>query len=128
MGSPMKRRIAASVFLLSAAISPATADSDWQGKWHFEKSAACKTKPGTEDNGLIAYTRNTFVGYEVTCKITKIVPSGAATELTEQCKAEGSSYTTKEIVEVIGNKLRRSARMDRRMTISEFRRCPDHPD
>jgi hypothetical protein len=115
--------ILASMLLLSVAISPTTAGNDWVGKWHFRDPAACKTEPGSEDNGLISYTHDRFVGYEITCKITQIIPSGTGVELYEQCMSEGSAYTVKETLEVIGNRIRRSANSDGQVSTSEFHRC-----
>jgi len=77
------------------------------GKWYFDDVAACKAGVGIEDNGVIEYTSKSFDGYEVSCKISKVIARGSKTELMERCASEGDVTPAKETVEVVDGKLKR---------------------
>lgn len=93
------------------------------GKWYSEGIDACKTEPGTDDNGLIAYTQRKFIGYENSCDIKKVVFDGPKAKLSGQCFAEGEAAAFNETVEVVDGKLKRSWRDGRKNWSFTYKRC-----
>jgi hypothetical protein len=58
-------------------------------------------KPG-ESSELITYTQDHTTGPEISCKVLRITPRGAATELDLLCNGEGElGVRQKELVQVI---------------------------
>jgi hypothetical protein len=99
-------------------------DDTYIGKWYSEGVEACKTEPGTNDNGLIAYTQREFIGYENSCDIKKIVFDGAKVKLSGKCSGEGETTAFNETVEIVGSKLKRSWREGRKNRFFTYNRCP----
>lgn len=97
----------------------ASAGRSFVGKWYAEKLDACRSKPGEQDNGLIAYSQRRFEGYESTCEITKIVPQGNRFALTMKCSAEGETAIARENLELRDGKLVRLGRYP-----VTYTRCP----
>jgi hypothetical protein len=105
------------------ADKPDTAPS-YVGRWFSEKGSECKGEEG-ETEGLLVYKPKELVGMENTCRISRATPKGAATELTMRCSGEGITSTQREIVEVMGGKLRRTVAVGRKMRTFTYSRCPE---
>lgn len=97
----------------------ASANRSFVGRWYAEKPDACRSNPGEQDNGLVAYSQRKFEGYESTCEITKVVPKGNRFALTMKCSAEGETAIVKENLELRDGKLVRLGRYP-----VTYNRCP----
>ena len=97
----------------------ANAHRSFVGKWYAEKPDACRSNPGEQDNGLIAYSQRKFEGYESICEIKKIVTRENRFALTMKCSAEGETAIVKENLELRDGKLVRLGRYP-----VTYNRCP----
>lgn len=94
----------------------------WAGKWHLNDPSACQGPVG-ETEGLFTYTSNTLKAYEGECKIVQATPRGTAFELLMRCDSEGEAFESKETVELIGGRLKRT--MGRNRSTVTYSKCPE---
>lgn len=96
----------------------------WVGKW-YSGSEVSQCRDDDSSDALLVFTAKTFNGgRELFCKITKITPLGNASELRQQCSGEGESFKSREIVEVVNGKLRRTFLNAGRQQTYTYSRCP----
>ncbi|WP_162559479.1 hypothetical protein [Microvirga sp. 17 mud 1-3] len=85
-------------------------------------SSVCKGSVG-ETEGLFTYTSNALKAYESECKIVQSTPRGTAFELLMRCESEGETFESKETVELIGGRLKRT--MGRNRSTVTYSKCPE---
>jgi hypothetical protein len=94
------------------------------GNWYVSNSSVCKDKPG-ESAELITYTPGHTMGPEISCKILRATPRGAATELDLLCNGEGErGFRQKEMVQVVNGHLEVSYVANGRKSTDKYLRCP----
>lgn len=90
------------------------------GKWYVEDAKECRHKPG-ESAELVTYTRDRVIGPEISCKVLRATPRGAATELDLVCNGEGEhGVRQKELVQVVNGRLE----VGTGKTRDKYLRCP----
>lgn len=94
----------------------------WAGKWHLNDPSVCKGPVG-ETEGLLTYTSNALKAYESECRIVQATPRGTAFELLMRCESEGEAFESKETVELIGGRLKRT--MGRNRSTFTYSKCPE---
>lgn len=94
----------------------------WVGKWYLNDLSVCKGPIG-ETEGLFTYTSSAFKAYERECKIVQATPRGTAFELLMRCESEGEAFESKETVELIGGRLKRTTGRNR-STVT-YSKCPE---
>jgi hypothetical protein len=73
----------------------------------------------------VEYSASHVVGPEINCSIRKASQHGAATELILLCRGEGQIATQREVVEVIGERLKVIYTANGRHMTDIYRRCPE---
>ena len=81
-------------------------------------------RPRRRYGGLLVYGPRTAEGYEYACDIARAHRSGARTDITLRCQAEGRTSIQKETVEVVDGRLRRTIKVEGKIRTGEYRRCP----
>ena len=90
------------------------------GKWYVEDPKECRHKPG-ESAELVTYTADRVVGPEISCRVSRTTPHGAATELDLVCNGEGErGVPRKELVQVVNGRLEVSTGKSK----DRYLRCP----
>jgi hypothetical protein len=90
---------------LDNPIAPIQAAASFIGNWYVSNPSVCKDKPG-ESSELVTYTRDRTMSREISCKVLRTTPRGAATELDLLCNGEGErGVRQKELVQVINGHL-----------------------
>jgi len=122
-------RLLLSALLALLCIGPALSQTTgpkaqpWIGRWYIEDPAVCKG-PAGDTEGLLVYGPRTAEGYEYACDIARAHRSGARTDITLRCQAEGRTSIQKETVEVVDGRLRRTIKVEGKIRTGEYRRCP----
>ena len=94
---------------LDALKTSVTAAASFVGNWYVQDPKECKHKPG-ESAELVTYASDRVVGPEISCKVLRATPRGAATELDLVCNGEGKSgIRQKELVQVVNGRLKQYA-------------------
>lgn len=97
------------------------------GKWYDDDQSVCKTKlgePNKNGSWAIGYTEKETFGHESRCRIVRAIPRGTAVELSLLCSVEGMTSREKELVEVVGGRLRRTVSENGKLSTSTYTRCP----
>jgi hypothetical protein len=104
-----------------AVIAPS---ASYIGNWYVSNSSVCKDRPG-ESSELVTYTRDRTMSPEMSCKVLRTTPRGAATELDLLCNGEGErGFRQKELVQVTNGHLEVSYVANGRKSIDKYLRCP----
>ncbi len=93
------------------------------GRWFVSSAAECKRERGHPGGG-ITYTATQLLGAENTCKIVRTAKKGTTTELSLLCRGEGVTSKGSETVEVVQGKLRRTVKVEGKLTTFTYSRCP----
>jgi hypothetical protein len=93
------------------------------GRWYVEDPAVCKGSGGNTE-GLVVYTSKKMAAYENLCDIIRTRATGARTEITMRCRAEGTTSVEKETVELVNGRLRMTFSIDGKTRTYDYRRCP----
>ena len=122
--------VVAAAFVLAFQSAPRTDPSSvaqavsYIGNWYVSNLSACKDKPG-ESAEMITYTRDRTRDPELSCKVLRTTPRGAATELDLLCNGEGQrGIRRKELVEVINGHLEVTYVANGRKSTDKYLRCP----
>lgn len=118
------------IALFASAVSVATVHGHemqggaYLGRWYEGTDrSVCKEQPGTAD-GLLVYSAKEAIGLENWCRVAGAKTVGPRTDLTLQCRAEGRAERSRESLEVVGGRLKRTIAEGRKQYVFVYNRCP----
>lgn len=94
------------------------------GRWYNDDKKVCHEQEGAAE-GLLVYKTREFIGLETNCAIKSARTNGALYEILMSCHGEGMALgTSREILEVKGDKLERTSFEGKKASRNTYTRCP----
>lgn len=94
------------------------------GRWYIDDKKICLEPEGTAE-GLLVYKAREFIALETNCAIKSARANGTLYEILMSCRGEGMALgTSREMLEVKGDRLERTSFEGKKATKFTYSRCP----